>query len=80
MGVIFLWNNLKNGIHIYHSSLISVDMIYRSRQIGIITPRCAELASLSHYRLLAQVCAVNNGPIKTVPSCSLCGVLSLISV
>ena len=34
----------------------------------------------SGNRLLARVCAVNNCLIKTVPSCSLCGVLSLISV
>ena len=33
-----------------------------------------------YNRLLAQVCAVHNCLIKTVQSCSLCGVLSLISV
>ena len=40
----------------------------------------AKCPVLYNNRLLARVCAVNNCLIKTVPSCSLCGVLSLISV
>ena len=36
--------------------------------------------TITKNRLLARVCAVNNGLIKIVPSCSPCGVLFLKKV
>ena len=56
--------------------------IFPHLKLGIVLafPGSDEWEIETDNSLLARVCAVNNCLIKTVQSCSLCGVLSLKSV